>query len=154
MASDKMLGSFDQKTSPEDNDLLVEYDASVSKVKNVKFGGVWNWIVKKLTSAVISELQTSNQSVVGAINELNSKRICSSKSTIHVHIELYQSALIFGSINTNAACLYMITRLYDNTIGIATVIGPKNHGITGVYNSNTNLVDISLTSNNSYIILC
>ena len=75
MASDKMLGSFDQKTTPEDNDLLVEYDASASKVKNVKFGGVWNWIVKKLTSAVISELQTSNQSVVGAINELNSKKV-------------------------------------------------------------------------------
>lgn len=75
MASDKMLGSFDQKSAPEDNDLLVEYDASASKVKNVKFGGVWNWIVKKLTSAVINELQTSNKNVVGAINELNSKSL-------------------------------------------------------------------------------
>lgn len=73
MASDKMLGSFDQKSAPEDNDLLVEYDAAASKVKNVKFGGVWNWIVKKLTSAVINELQTSSKNVVGAINELNSK---------------------------------------------------------------------------------
>ena len=73
MASDKMLGSFDQKSAPEDNDLLVEYDASASKVKNVKFGGVWNWIVKKLTSAVINELQTSSKNVVGAINELNEK---------------------------------------------------------------------------------
>lgn len=73
MASDKMLGSFDQKSAPEDNDLLVEYDASASKVKNVKFGGVWNWIVKKLTSSVINELQTSSKNVVGAINELNSK---------------------------------------------------------------------------------
>lgn len=75
MASDKMLGSFDQKSAPEDNDLLVEYDASASKVKNVKFGGVWNWIVKKLTSAVINELQTSNKNVVGAINELNSNSL-------------------------------------------------------------------------------
>jgi hypothetical protein len=75
MASDKMLGSFDQKSAPEDNDLLVEYDASASKVKNVKFGGVWNWIVKKLTSAVINELQTSSKNVVGAINELNSNQV-------------------------------------------------------------------------------
>ena len=74
MASDKMLGSFDQKSAPEDNDLLVEYDASASKVKNVKFGGVWNWIVKKLTSSVINELHTSSKNVVGAINELNSKK--------------------------------------------------------------------------------
>lgn len=82
MASDKMLGSFDQKSAPEDNDLLVEYDASASKVKNVKFGGVWNWIVKKLTSAVINELQTSSKNVVGAINELNSNRLRSSKNII------------------------------------------------------------------------
>ena len=75
MASDNMLGSFDQKSAPEDNDLLVEYDAAASKVKNVKFGGVWNWIVKKLTSAVINELQTSSKNVVGAINELNSKKV-------------------------------------------------------------------------------
>lgn len=75
MASNKMLGSFDQKSAPEDNDLLVEYDASASKVKNVKFGGVWNWIVKKLTSAVINELQTSSKNVVGAINELNSNQV-------------------------------------------------------------------------------
>lgn len=80
MASDKMLGSFDQKSAPEDNDLLVEYDASASKVKNVKFGGVWNWIVKKLTSAVINELQTSSKNVVGAINELNSNRLRSSEN--------------------------------------------------------------------------
>lgn len=82
MASDKMLGSFDQKSAPEDNDLLVEYDASASKVKNVKFGGVWNWIVKKLTSAVINELQTSSKNVVGAINELNSDRIRSAESIV------------------------------------------------------------------------
>ena len=86
MASDKMLGSFDQKSAPEDNDLLVEYDASASKVKNVKFGGVWNWIVKKLTSAVINELQTSSKNVVGAINELNSKtriKLIDVNMTIH-----------------------------------------------------------------------
>lgn len=82
MASDKMLGSFDQKSAPEDNDLLVEYDAAASKVKNVKFGGVWNWIVKKLTSAVINELQTSSKNVVGAINELNSNRIRSAENIV------------------------------------------------------------------------
>ena len=37
------------------------------------FSGIWNWIVRKLTNAVISNLQTSNQTVLGAINELNSK---------------------------------------------------------------------------------
>ena len=88
MASDKMLGSFDQKSAPEDNDLLVEYDASASKVKNVKFGGVWNWIVKKLTSAVINELQTSSKNVVGAINELNSKSLTNQTDLVPPQLHL------------------------------------------------------------------
>lgn len=99
MASDKMLGSFDQKSAPEDNDLLVEYDASASKVKNVKFGGVWNWIVKKLTSAVINELQTSSKNVVGAINELNSKTI--TYKDIDIDISTLTMQQNFGGYYTN-----------------------------------------------------
>lgn len=98
MASDKMLGSFDQKSAPEDNDLLVEYDASASKVKNVKFGGVWNWIVKKLTSAVINELQTSSKNVVGAINELNSKTKIKSYDILYGSNQGHISAVSYGKV--------------------------------------------------------
>lgn len=98
MASDKMLGSFDQKTTPEDNDLLVEYDATASKVKNVKFGGVWNWIVEKLTSAVISQLKTSNQTMVGAINELNGN--CSHYKRIEIEPEKTTATLTYSTYKT------------------------------------------------------
>lgn len=115
MASDKMLGSFDQKSAPEDNDLLVEYDASASKVKNVKFGGVWNWIVKKLTSAVINELQTSSKNVVGAINELNSKRLClqqiygGGKYKDCNDLPIGESAIVFSSaLNKPDSNIYFI----------------------------------------------
>lgn len=49
------------------------YDATSKANKLSPFSGIWNWIVEKLTNAVISNLQTSNQTVLGAINELNSK---------------------------------------------------------------------------------
>lgn len=49
------------------------YDATSKANKLSPFSGIWNWIVEKLTNAVISNLQTSNQTVVGALNELNSK---------------------------------------------------------------------------------
>lgn len=109
MASDKMLGSFDQKSAPEDNDLLVEYDASASKVKNVKFGGVWNWIVKKLTSAVINELQTSSKNVVGAINELNSKKVISTSNTskILMFVDTEQKRLYISSNEERVAYIPM-----------------------------------------------
>lgn len=155
MASDKMLGSFDQKSAPEDNDLLVEYDASASKVKNVKFGGVWNWIVKKLTSAVINELQTSNKNVVGAINELNSKRKREYifGNSVRFPLDIYQSAILMGTVNSSDANLFLITRTYTNAITIKVITGTSNHGITGEFDKTTSLTTLKFIGNNSAVIL-
>ena len=62
-----------QKATPADNDTMMIYDAASKSNKLSPFSGIWNWIVGKLTNAVISNLQTNNKSVVGALNELNSK---------------------------------------------------------------------------------
>ena len=68
------FNEYSQKAIPADNDTLMIYDATSKANKLSPFSGIWNWIVEKLTNAVISNLQTSNKTVLGAINELNSKR--------------------------------------------------------------------------------
>lgn len=65
--------SYTQKATPEDNDTLMIKDTAGGANKRTPFSGVWNWIVKKLASAVISQLETTNKSIIPAINELNSK---------------------------------------------------------------------------------
>jgi hypothetical protein len=67
------FNEYTQKATPADNDTLMIYDATSKANKLSPFSGIWNWIVGKLTNAVISNLQTSNKTVVGALNELNSK---------------------------------------------------------------------------------
>lgn len=67
------FNEYTQKATPADNDTLMIYDATSKANKLSPFSGIWNWIVGKLTNAVISNLQTSNKSVIGALNELNSK---------------------------------------------------------------------------------
>lgn len=67
------FNEYTQKATPEDADSLMIYDAAAKANKLSPFSGIWNWIVGKLTNAVISNLQTSNKSVIGALNELNSK---------------------------------------------------------------------------------
>lgn len=147
MASDKMLGSFDQKSAPEDNDLLVEYDASASKVKNVKFGGVWNWIVKKLTSAVINELQTSNKNVVGAINELNSKtRI----KLIDVNITINdKTATIKYNVSATTAGLLLIFGNIGNGVYFSIVINCGTKWSTKLLSFNASNTDLSSITINS-----
>lgn len=67
------FNEYTQKATPADNDTMMIYDAAAKANKLSPFSGIWNWIVGKLTNAVISNLQTNNKSVVGALNELNSK---------------------------------------------------------------------------------
>lgn len=65
------FNEYSQKATPADNDTLMIYDATSKSNKLSPFSGIWNWIVGKLTNAVISNLQTNNKTVLGAINELN-----------------------------------------------------------------------------------
>ena len=69
------FNEYSQKATPADNDTLMIYDATSKSNKLSPFSGIWNWIVEKLTNAVISNLQTNNKTVVGALNELNSNRV-------------------------------------------------------------------------------
>ena len=66
------FNEYPSKATPEDTDTLMLYDADTKSNKLSPFSGIWNWIVGKLTNAVISNLQTNNKTVLGAINELNS----------------------------------------------------------------------------------
>lgn len=66
------FNEYPAKATPEDNDTLMIYDAAAKANKLSPFSGIWNWIVGKLTNAVIANLQTNNKTVLGAINELNS----------------------------------------------------------------------------------
>lgn len=66
------FNEYTQKATPEDADTLMIYDAAAKANKLSPFSGIWNWMVNKLTNAVINNLQTSNKTVVGALNELNS----------------------------------------------------------------------------------
>lgn len=71
------FNEYPSKATPEDADTLMLYDAASKSNKLSPFSGIWNWIVGKLTNAVISNLQTSNKTVLGAINELNSNKTSS-----------------------------------------------------------------------------
>lgn len=76
------FNEYSQKATPEDADSLMIYDAAAKANKLSPFSGIWNWIVEKLTNAVIANLQTNDKTVLGAINELNSNRFFVTEQTI------------------------------------------------------------------------
>lgn len=108
------FNEYSQKATPEDADSLMIYDAAAKANKLLSFSGIWNWIVGKLTNAVINNLQTSNKTVLGAINELNSNRLTGlaikANETAILPIHVYSSALILGTVNSNVFGFYLVSR--------------------------------------------
>lgn len=80
------FNEYTAKATPEDADTLMLYDAATKSNKLSPFSGIWNWIVGKLTNAVISNLQTNNKTVLGAINELNSNPKAQFGTTANIEI--------------------------------------------------------------------
>lgn len=66
---------YTEKTEPVDTDLALIYDTPAKVNKKFTFGNLWKWIAKKIVSEGISQLETTNKTIPGAINELNSKKI-------------------------------------------------------------------------------
>ena len=65
--------NYTKKTAtPVDADEVMVRDSADGKNKKLLFGTFWKWVAKKLNEATISGLQTSNKTIVGALNQLNS----------------------------------------------------------------------------------
>ena len=92
----KMIGSYDVKV-PEDTDVILGYDKTTNKVKNFKFSGIWTWIVSKLKGESISDLNTTNKTVVGAIKEVNNPTFTTATSRININSGESQS-IIMGKV--------------------------------------------------------
>ena len=75
MANNNWNNYTEKTATPVDADEVMVRDSADGKNKKLLFGTFWKWVAKKLNEATISELQTSNKTIVGALNQLNSETI-------------------------------------------------------------------------------
>lgn len=147
------FNEYTVKATPEDADTLMLYDAASKTNKLSPFSGIWNWMVNKLTNAVINNLQTSNKTVVGALNELNSKVFINDRnlSTFSVNIRLdkstYTSFLMYGATSQNNGFMYIVfidiasEKRTVNFIKIADFVA--NRTFSGTYSDDTTTLTIN-----------
>lgn len=88
---------YTEKTEPVDTDLALIYDTPAKVNKKFTFGNLWKWIAKKIVSEGISQLDTTNKTIPGAINELNSKSLSK-----YISIGKYEDITIKASGTTIA----------------------------------------------------
>jgi hypothetical protein len=75
MANNNWNNYTEKTATPVDADEVMVRDSADGKNKKLLFGTFWKWVAKKLNEATISELQTSNKTIVGALNQLNSDKV-------------------------------------------------------------------------------
>lgn len=74
--ANNIWSNYTEKTAtPVDADEVMVRDSTDEKNKRLLFGTFWKWVAKKLNEATISELQTNNKTIIGAINALNSETL-------------------------------------------------------------------------------
>lgn len=63
---------YTSKDTLADNDEVMLYDATGKANKRGLMSKFWDYVVDKMSTAVIGKLETKNKTVIGAINALNS----------------------------------------------------------------------------------
>lgn len=137
---------YTEKTEPVDTDLALIYDTPAKVNKKFTFGNLWKWIAKKIVSEGISQLETTNKTIPGAINELNSKIYIYSGRTGDkaqtISFRFPQDAHMTG-------ILYIDNNRYINIFAFGRMSGVANilNSASAVpsLNSNDNTVSVNLT---------
>lgn len=70
---------YTTKEALKDNDELMILDTDGKANKRTLMDKIWDYVVDKMTTAVIAKLETTNKTLIGAVNELNSKTFGSIK---------------------------------------------------------------------------
>lgn len=64
---------YTSKDTLADNDEVMLYDATARANKRGLMSKFWDYVVDKMSTAVISKLETNNKTIIGAINALSSE---------------------------------------------------------------------------------
>nr|DAL82166.1 MAG TPA: hypothetical protein [Caudoviricetes sp.] len=115
---------YTTKTTPEDADEIVIADTKANANKRTPFSGLWNWIANKLATAVISQLETQNKSIIPALNELNSKRLraytLKANSTLTIELEYDTCYFLVTTGISNNDIPPLTTNVYTVTVAAKT----------------------------------
>lgn len=72
MANNTWKNYTQKSTALSDNDEVMLLDSTDEKNKRGLMSKFWDYVVDKMSTAVISKLETNNKTIIGAINALNS----------------------------------------------------------------------------------
>ena len=105
---------YTTKDTLADNDEVMLYDATGKANKRGLMSKFWNYVVDKMSTAVISKLETNNKTIIGAINALNSDKtkLCIDSNISNLNDFGKDQTQMLSGIAYNSALNYMPSEEY------------------------------------------
>lgn len=132
---------YTTKETLKDNDELMILDKDANANKRTLMSKIWDYVVDKMTTAVIAKLGTTDKTLIGAVNELNSNKQGALK-TIAKQYSTNEQGVITTEINRTAV---VVSCRSNNAIVDPFVIYGNNYwnakiqNISGSIPKNTNV---------------
>lgn len=133
MANNNWNNYTEKTATPVDADEVMVRDSADGKNKKLLFGTFWKWVAKKLNEATISELQTSNKTIVGALNQLNSEKIKQIPVNITINKNVLSAKL---SIDDNEFGIVCLTFAVSSAVYASVLINFGSKYSTNVISAN------------------
>lgn len=121
---------YTSKDTLADNDEVMLYDATARANKRGLMSKFWDYVVDKMSTAVISKLETENKTVIGALNYLNGNKV-SNSGNIELASNLAED--VFEKCKDGEARLFTI----QSTVSISQGSPDGAGGFLLVYRSKT-----------------
>lgn len=139
---------YTSKDTLADNDEVMLYDATGKANKRGLMSKFWDYIVDKMSTAVISKLETNNKTIIGAINALNSDKL-----RIINNGSVQPNSIIFVSfqdqtINSKFFVVPINTNIVEGYINIS-LINSQNRVFIGAFSYEIN--NGTLTANKGLV---
>lgn len=135
------------KANPADKDEVMILDTAGKANKRLGLSALSDWIIGKIANKVFENLQTQNKTILGALNELNSK--ASTVFFTHVETGTYNK---FKIITTVFTPIFMVGVSGGDEHYAGTIfIGDSGCSSTTIIGSN---VEVTYASNGVVIVSC
>lgn len=136
MANNNWNNYTEKNVALTDKDEIMLRDSTDGKNKKSPLGKIWNYMVDKMATAVVSKLETDNKTIIGAINYLYGKSSFISKVkdvNIQVVNEYVYTGLSF-TVPKNTLFIFTAKANYNNSepLGISILDSDSNYSQSAI----------------------
>lgn len=149
------------KTEPADNDEVMVLDTAGKANKRLGLSALSDWIIEKIANKVFENLQTQNKTILGALNELNSKRFKANSYIIYSDGSTKTVSVKWGNANSHMTSFLLIdnnriTSLYitGKLSGVTEISKKSEYAVPPVLDASSTTLKVTLGSWSTALLIC